>query len=971
MMPMASMLPAAVLLVLDLGAGIALYAVKSGEKRRYRMLSKGSVAFAGACDAIINSTNRELAPEIRLELAGLGPKYLLQTMAACADRFVIPTELKNIGNIMGATPHLLSSLRGRLRSVDRSVRMEAAFTLRFFGETGARVLAARLAGERSSSVALRICGSILFTETWDLLPAIIARAREDGHKHGQRVLSAYVAILQPHAARVAAIMATQYPDDDEGVLLAVWMARRYPCEQFESILLHAAAEGTPAIAREAARVLQKTAPTLLDSPAFVNHADPAVRGYALKALGRRATPATVTRLLASLDDPQTISWADEAIRMATSQSPEALKQILRAFYNTESEPVRDRLASILDDRIDFFLLDLRSARRMAILRLVASLTRSGNIFGIVSFLNRNHDPSTEKAITDVMTSQLAEAGASSNRTRADLSASLRADIRQRLGLPEPAKVERTRHLVAATRDKPLLGAILAVVMALPIVLFIFSDHTGGKGLIGPFVSFYLHYFGWYAIAINTISMILLVLSTRELARQLRLKRSKSESSSFLKHRLPSVSIIVPAFNEEASIDQTVRALLSQRYPDFEVVVVNDGSPDRTLDVLIESFALERRSRTAARELETAPELGYYRSALYPNLVVVDKANGGKADSLNAGINVARGDYICGIDADSLLEPDALLRAASVQLDEDAEVIAVGGNILPVNGCTTRDGSLMRIGLPKAILARFQTAEYVRAFLAGRLGWSRLNGLLIISGAFGLFSRQRVIDSGGYLTKRSRYGKDTVGEDMELVVRLTREARERSAPYAIRYAFDANCWTEVPEELPTLSRQRDRWQRGLLEILLLHRKMMGNPQYGRIGTLILPYYLLFETIGPIYELGGWLLMLVGAIAGLVSAPLALFVFTSAILMGVFISISSLVVGERQVLYFSPAEDATLIGFAIAENFGFRQLMGAIRVSACVSYLVGSSGWGAMKRKGFGSPPKAEAIKGQDARTATLP
>lgn len=970
-MTIASLLPAAALVLLDIAAGVALYAVKAGEKRRYRMLSRGSVAFSKACDALSSSASRVLAPELRLELTGLGTECLVQTMATCADRFAIPAELKDLGSIMGPTPRLLRSLQRRLRSVDRSVRMEAAFTLRFLGEAGARVLAARLADERSSSIALRICGSMLFTETWDLLPAIIARARADGHRHGQRILSAYAAILQPHAARIAATMAAQYPDDDEGVLLAVWLARRYPCEQFESILLHAAAEGSPELAREAARVLQKTSPALLDTPAFVNHADPAVRGYALKALGRRATPATVTRLLASLDDPQTVRWADEAIRMATSQSPDALKQILRAFYNTESEAVRDRLASILDDRIDFFLLDLRSARRAAILRLVASLTRSGTIFGIVSFLNRNHDPSTEKAITDVMMSQLAEAEASSDRTRADLSASLRSDIRLRLGLPEPARAERTRHLVAATRDKPLLGAILAVVVALPVALFMLSGHAGGTSIPGAFISFYLYYFGWYAIAINTISMILLVLSTRELARQLRFKRSKSESSSFLKHRLPSVSIIVPAFNEEASIEQTVRALLSQRYPDFEVVVVNDGSPDRTLEVLIESFALERRSGSAAHELETAPELGYYRSALYPNLAVVDKANGGKADSLNAGINVARGDYICGIDADSLLEPDALLRAASVQLDEDAEVIAVGGNILPVNGCATQDGSLMRIGLPKAMLARFQTAEYVRAFLAGRLGWSRLNGLLIISGAFGLFSRRRVIDSGGYLTRRSRYGKDTVGEDMELVVRLTREARERSAPYAIRYAFDANCWTEVPEELPTLSRQRDRWQRGLLEILLLHRKMMGNPRYGRIGTLILPYYLLFETLGPIYELGGWLLMLAGVIAGMVPASLALFVFTAAILMGVFISISSLVVGERQVLYFSPAEDATLIGFAIAENFGFRQLMGAIRVSACVSYLVGSSGWGAMKRKGFGSPPKAEAVKVQDAHTTAPP
>ena len=968
-MTLASLLPAAILLVLDAGAVCALYAVKLAEKRRYRVLSRGIVAYAQACDQVVDSAKGALPSGLRQQLADLGPKRLLQTMAACADRFVVPSQLKDIGFIAGATPALVRSLRRRLRSIDRSVRMEAAFALRFLGTAGAKALAERLPAERSPAIGQRISESLLFTETWDMLPAIVARAREDGRAYGHRILSSYVAMLQPHAARIAAMMAAEYPSDDEGILIAVWLSRRYPCEQFESILLRTAAEGNPSIAREAARVLQKTAPALLDGPAFVHHADPAVRGYALMALGRRATPSTIARILATLDDQQTIGWAESAIRMAASQSADALKQILRAFYSTESEVARDLLASILDDRIDFFLLDLRSARRDAILRLVASLTKRGRIFGIVSFLNRNNDPTTEKLITDAMSGELAEPA--SSRTIADLASSLRPDIRIRLGLPEPAKVERARHIGAAARDKPLLGIMLATAIALPVFMFAISSRTSGIIGIGAFVSFYLHYFGWYAIAINSISLLLLVLSTMELARQLRLKRAKAESSAFLKHRLPSVSIIVPAFREEASIEQTVRALLSQRYPDFEVVVVNDGSPDRTLDVLIESFALERRSRTSTRELETAVELGYYRSAQYPNLAVVDKANGGKADSLNAGINVARGDYICGIDADSLLEPDALLRAASVLLDEDAEVIAVGGNILPVNGCSTMDGSLMRIGLPKATLARFQTAEYVRAFLTGRLGWSRLNGLLIISGAFGLFSRQRVIDSGGYLTRRSRYGKDTVGEDMELVVRLTREARERSTPYAIRYAFDANCWTEVPEDLQTLSRQRDRWQRGLLEILLLHKKMMGNPAYGRVGTLIMPYYLLFETIGPIYELSGWLMTIAAMFAGLMPAGLALFVFTSAILMGVFISISSLVVGERQVLYFSPLEDAKLIGFAIAENFGFRQLMGAIRVGAFISYLFGASGWGAMKRKGFSPPSAPGAAKVQGARQAVRP
>ena len=221
-------------------------------------------------------------------------------------------------------------------------------------------------------------------------------------------------------------------------------------------------------------------------------------------------------------------------------------------------------------------------------------------------------------------------------------------------------------------------------------------------------------------------------------------------------------------------------------------------------------------------MKTSPLLGIYRNPLLPRLVVVDKVNGGKADSLNAGINIAKKEYFCGIDADSLLEPEALLKVAALTLDHGVETPALGGNIFPINGCDVDRGYLDRISLPKNRLAALQTIEYLRAFMCGRLGWARLNSLLIISGAFGLFRRERVIAVGGYMRAQERYGKGTACEEMELVVRIARLMRKKKQKFRIGYAYNANCWTEVPESIKILKRQRDRWHRGLIDIMFFHK-----------------------------------------------------------------------------------------------------------------------------------------------------
>jgi cellulose synthase/poly-beta-1,6-N-acetylglucosamine synthase-like glycosyltransferase len=300
----------------------------------------------------------------------------------------------------------------------------------------------------------------------------------------------------------------------------------------------------------------------------------------------------------------------------------------------------------------------------------------------------------------------------------------------------------------------------------------------------------------------------------------------------------------------------------------------------------------------------------------------------------------------------MLERDALLALAGKFLESEEEVVAAGGNILPVNGCTVRKGDLVQVGLPRRAVPRFQTIEYLRAFMAGRVGWAELKALLIISGAFGLFHRRRVIDAHGYLTRNEHYLQDTVGEDMELVVRLTRGLREDSTPFAVQYAYDANCWTEIPETLKILKRQRDRWQRGLLEIMGFHSRMIGNPRYGRAGTVAFPYFLAFEVLGPWLETEGFLALAAGLALGAIGLPQFLLLFTATVLLGLLVSIVSMLIAERRREYFPLPDKGLLLLYALLENFGFRQLLSLLRVRGFLRLLARVGGWGQMERRGLG-------------------
>ncbi len=411
-----------------------------------------------------------------------------------------------------------------------------------------------------------------------------------------------------------------------------------------------------------------------------------------------------------------------------------------------------------------------------------------------------------------------------------------------------------------------------------------------------------------------------------------------------------MTLICPAYNEEAGVVASVNSLISLRYPEFQVVVVNDGSTDGTLARLIGAFRLHPSQRVVRQLLPTQEVRAIYESAYVPNLVVVDKVNGGKADALNCGINLARYPLVCCMDGDSLLENDALLRIARPFMDRP-DLVASGGVIRPLNGCRVTPMGIRGIFLPESWLARFQVVEYLRAFLFGRVGLASLDSMFIVSGAFGVFRKDVVVKAGGFETA-------TIGEDFELVVRLHRCQREWGRPYHITLVPDPVCWTEVPEDRKTLGRQRNRWQRGLLETLWKHRKMWFNPDYGRVGMFSLPYFLLFEALAPIIETGGYLVFGWSLWHHAVNAPFAVLFIYVALLLGVLNSVVSVLLQEISGHRYQGLKAfGLLLLAAVLENFGYRQLTVWWRLRGTFDWLRGKEGWGHMRRKGLGhaQPP----------------
>ena len=459
----------------------------------------------------------------------------------------------------------------------------------------------------------------------------------------------------------------------------------------------------------------------------------------------------------------------------------------------------------------------------------------------------------------------------------------------------------------------------------------------------------------YGIFIYSIGMLLwyifiVAYSTGETKKYLNKNTYTDYRILAASEHIPSVSIIAPAYNEGATIIENVRSLLSIYYTNLELIIVNDGSKDDTLQKMIRVYQLEKVERFIHHQIKTREVRGVYKSKnpVFKKLVVIDKVNGGKADALNVGINVSTHDYIVCIDVDCILEQDAILKMMKPFMEETdgVKVIASGGALRIANSCKIKHGKIYKVRLPGEYLPKMQTLEYIRAFLLGRMAWSRLNGLLIISGAFGAFNKEIVIRCNGYDTT-------TVGEDMDLIVRMRCYMEERKLPYRVSYIPDPLCWTEAPSTFKILGRQRNRWARGTIETLGRHKKMFFNPRYRLLGIISYPYWFFFEMLAPLVESFGFVVFLLMALAGMIDWPMyfafMIFIISFGYLYSAFAVYMEVATYNQ---YKRKSAVARLLLAALTEPFIFHPFIVWSGLTGFLDKLKNRNhGWGEMSRSGF--------------------
>jgi cellulose synthase/poly-beta-1,6-N-acetylglucosamine synthase-like glycosyltransferase len=451
----------------------------------------------------------------------------------------------------------------------------------------------------------------------------------------------------------------------------------------------------------------------------------------------------------------------------------------------------------------------------------------------------------------------------------------------------------------------------------------------------------------FSVAFTVVTTLILALAGVEVRRYIARGQAANLRVTLRSPLAPSISVLVTAYNEGPGITDSVRSLLALDYPDYEVIVVNDGSTDDTSQQLIDTFGLRRVDRPVPPVLTHQPITAVYAPRSRLNLLLVEKQNGGKSDALNAGICVSTADLYCSMDGDSLLEQDALAKTALPFIENPALTVGTGGMVRIVNGCRVESGRVTRVALPRARLAMFQVVEYTRAFFGTRTGWTAINGLLIVSGAFGLFRREAVIAAGGYRT-------DTLGEDLELVVRLHRSSRRRGRPYRIAYVPDPVCWTEGPGTFRLLRKQRRRWQRGAMEAVLYNRGMIFNPRYRVAGLLALPSMLVFELLGPLVELSGYGISVAAVLLNIISVGTYFLFLAFSVLYGLVVTVGSIFLEDVTANRFPAWEDLRrMLLYAFGENCGYRQLLQVWRVEAFWQ-LIRKPPFEVMEHKGFAPP-----------------
>ncbi|KAA9036347.1 glycosyltransferase family 2 protein [Ginsengibacter hankyongi] len=460
----------------------------------------------------------------------------------------------------------------------------------------------------------------------------------------------------------------------------------------------------------------------------------------------------------------------------------------------------------------------------------------------------------------------------------------------------------------------------------------------------------------YSIVLLTCYILIGIYSTAEIRKYLRDNSSADFKVLAASTHLPGISILAPAYNEAANIVENVRSMLSIHYNTLELIIINDGSKDDSLQKLIAAYDLYKVNIFINEQIPAKKVKGIYKSrnAVYNKLIVVDKENGGKSDALNVGINVAKYGYFVCVDVDCILEQDALLKMMKPFLEETkVRVIASGGVIRIANDCTIENGKLVEVNLPKKFLPRVQVIEYIRAFLLGRMAWSRLNGLLLISGAFGAFDKEIVMRCGGYNVK-------TVGEDMELIARMRRYMEEHKLPYKVTFIPDPLCWTEAPDTYKILGRQRNRWTRGTIETLRIHKIMFFNPRYRLLGCVSYPYWFFFEFLAPIIEFIGIVGFLIFSFCGIIDWQSFLILLGCILLFGFLYSLFAIFMEVVTYNQYKKKNDVfKLVLTALLEPFLFHPFVVWSAIKGNIDYIRKKNAWGEMTRLGLGSGNKADA------------
>lgn len=464
-----------------------------------------------------------------------------------------------------------------------------------------------------------------------------------------------------------------------------------------------------------------------------------------------------------------------------------------------------------------------------------------------------------------------------------------------------------------------------------------------------FIKNYEIFAAYYSISYVIIYLILAVFSYLAIKKYYNSKYFLHKDILVKSNHTVGVSIIAPAFNEAATIVYNVKSLLAQEYPKFEVIIINDGSTDDSLEKLIKEFSLVKVDFFYQEKIPTQPVKGHYKSTnpIYSKLMVVDKVNGNsKADASNAGINSAKYSLFLCTDVDCILRKDTVAMLAKPFIENTEKVIATGATIRISNSCEFKDGELYKSHYPDDFFSCFQELEYIRAFIFGRMAWSRMNSLLLVSGGLGMFDKETVIKVGGYWHK-------SLGEDIELITRMRKYMHERNEHFLIKYIPETLCWTEVPSSMELFLKQRTRWARGLAQTLWLHKKIFFNPKYGRTGLLAFPYFVLFEFAVPILELIGIIVLILDLLFFDINYEFLLIVSVFVYLFYTAITLISVLLDQLIYKHYSNIKEIIrLIAMVFVEPFVYHPINVYASLKGYWNFIRGKKQkWGAMSRKGF--------------------